>query len=245
MSSPNSNEIDINRALRRRKTLRGQIEKKLSEKMYGIRLYYPESSKGPAKHSNKLTLECFESLLDQISYYNKLDGAIAVNNSITKIKITKPNGKIMEMSRYEAIKRKENIDHEKKLYRILRNQLIDAKYNQESEEKEFNRKLNDLLIANFGKDGVKNNPEEVELITKNFRKSNPPSVIETIWGNEEEFEKKLSEKEKELELFMEEIDSELTNSNAKSLINPYEDAYYKLLLENEELKRKLAETTNV
>lgn len=150
----------------------------------------------------------YQSINDLINQRNKIQIAIMLSNSQTKIKINDKEITVIAAITYkETIKYKINLlDH------IKRNQLM---VNKDLERGNNNVELNlqKLLETQFGNKDANANSKDMEEIITNYNKFNQYKLIDPLKIND------IIEKlDKEIDEFVTKIDYILSESNAKTKI---------------------------
>lgn len=156
------------------------------------------------KKEAKANLDQAFSLIER---RNAIKTAIVASNAITNVVV---NGKTMTVA--EAIERKVSIEYEKSLLFILRDQYNDSQSVVEAYNKAIMEQLDKNLQAVYGKEGSQRVKEEdYQAIAKPFLEQREYKII-----HPDNLLKLMKDLEESIEGFMTEVDSVLTEANART-----------------------------
>ena len=202
MSTTNSSEITITRALVELKTLDSRINKTVRDSVYIS--YKCSNDENPKK---KVTPHLQQKTVDLIAYRNKLKAAIVHSNATTRVNIDKN-----EYTVAECIERKGSIAYEKMVLNEMKSQLASATNDVENYNQQVQKKLDKLTEVSFGSN-QKTNVDDMKLFADNYLKSNRAELVDPM---------KLAEKidllEDQIVKFESEVDLVLSESNATTKI---------------------------
>lgn len=201
-----STKMTLHRALAELKLIDSKIEKNIQElNSVGI------SQKGK-KVNNYMTVEEFSSY-NQSRYdtaTNLLERKMAIKSAIVKKNAeTQVTIGSKTMSIAEAINYKSLIIYKQSLIGKLRANLNTGRAELNKANDIVNKNLQIILENSLGKDGVKNNPDDVENIRKPFLENNEFSLIDPL-----KVQDKIDSLQKELDEFNTEVDAALSEINA-------------------------------
>lgn len=149
----------------------------------------------------------YDKVVGLISYRNKIKALVVQSNANTKVMVGKE-----EMTVAEAIERKQSIQYEKNLLKVIQHQHRSAINTVAKENDALPVKLETYLINILGNKD-KQSPEEVKLHTETFMKRNEFEIIDPL--NVKQQIEKLSNR---IEEFESEVDAVLSESNATTFI---------------------------
>jgi hypothetical protein len=201
-------ELSITRALAELKLLNDRITRKVSDSTF------VSSNKKSAKkvnnvysidEFNEMVKANYQSIVDLIKRRKLIKSAIVESNAKTIVTI---GGK--EMTVADAIERKESISYDKILLQEMERQYKYALAKVQSENDKVQVKLDELLIASFGKEGKqKVSEDEINIIANPYREANEYQVIDVL-----DLKNKIEELKTSIEDFELNVDFELSTSNA-------------------------------
>lgn len=205
-------KYSIHRALAELKTLDGRIDKAIRGGQYIG--YKKKSSKGD--YNTNLNVEDFEkdckskleSVQALIKRRNNIKQAIVNSNAVTVVEI----GGI-EYTVASAIERKESIQYEKHLLRVLVSQYNEVIGNVNRRNERVEEQLEQKIEAMIGGDNVSKNIEMVQTFATSYREDNSWEVIDPL-GLKAEIEKL----EEYITAFEMEVDYKLSTSNAVTMV---------------------------
>ena len=149
----------------------------------------------------------FQSAQSLIKYRQTVKGAIVAANAVTNVTI---GGKAITVA--QAIERKNSIQYEKDLLRVLSQNYIVTLNKSVQTESDVQMRLQKLLEATFGKD-TKTKGDEVDNISKPFLEQNSPRLIDPL-----DLKNLIEKLEKDIDEFEGEVDFRLSEANAKTNI---------------------------
>lgn len=199
-------EMSITRGLSELKLLDSRITRNIN----GLKLV--ASNKKSAKNVDGIyTIETFEqnalanyqSVMDLIERKKRIKSLIVESNASTIVEI---GGNKMTVA--DAIERKNNIEYEKSLLRLMRNQRNSAKADVCMRNERVDEKLDEILSAMLGKEGSKNVDKSTNEFALKYREDNEFIVLDPL-----NIEVKIKSLEEEIENFENEVDFVLSESN--------------------------------
>lgn len=199
-------EITITRALAELKLLGSKIDGQVAKK------FVTANKKSSGKIDGVVTEEVFkqnakaslDSVVALIENRKLIKTAIVTSNATTKVEI---GGK--EMTVAEAIERKDSINYEKDLLSNLKSQYKMAVSKVYLENEKVQAKVDDLLIATFGKDSKTTNQDAIKTITEPYEAQNQWQLVDSI-GVEE----LITKMENDIMEFESNVDFVLSESNS-------------------------------
>lgn len=205
-------KYSIHRALSELKTLDGRINKAIREGHYIG--YKKKSSKGD--YQTNLMVEEFEkdckskleSVQALIKRRNNIKQAIVNSNAVTMVEI----GGI-EYTVASAIERKDSIDYEKSLLRVLKTQYNEIISNVNRRNERVEEQLEAKIEAMVGGENVSKNIDMVQTFAKSYREDNSWEVIDPL-----NLKAEIEKLEEYIVRFETEVDYTLSTSNAITMI---------------------------
>ncbi len=150
----------------------------------------------------------FQSYMALAKRREALKRAVVQSNAMTKVKIGTWEGSVAE-----AIENKSSIAYYKHILNSMKTQLLNSRALREVEETNLQRRLDQLLASELGKD-VKTNPETIVALTNTFRESNKIVVVDPLG-----LEEKVRSMEAEIESFESNVDWALSEANGRTMIS--------------------------
>lgn len=204
-------KITITRGLAELKLLDARIKKEIDNTSF-VDVYQNRSNKALAKNMTKDDFEKqaksnLESIQDLIKRRNKIKSEILKSNSITKVKISEKEYLVVE-----AIDKKTNIIYEQKLLSKMREQYTNALNQIQIQKTKLDSDVQNMLTQNLGTD-KKANKDDWDSIAKPFIEQNELKILDPLF-----LDKKISNLDKEIDLFLNEVDFVLSESNSKTEI---------------------------
>lgn len=203
-------KLSLHRALSELKMLQKRIFSTMNEKKYVTYQIGEDAPKGYNKSEefNSEAEAAFQSVTDLINRRNEIKSKLILANATTKVVIANK-----EMTIAEAIDQKEAIDLKQSLLHELKRQLSVTVQGIEREQRDMELRLDKRLESDLGSKDRKNHVDEVESITNNFKKRNQPSLVDPI-----SIRQKIKDLESEIDDFIVEVDSVLSEANATTFI---------------------------
>jgi hypothetical protein len=150
-------------------------------------------------------LDSVESLIER---RNQIRSAIVASNANTDITVGTKTYKVAE-----AINRKTDIKYEIDFLSILKNQYGSVTKNHERILEQTQRDADDHIIKIYGNKTSKDQESEMETTRKNFLERTELKISDPI-----KIREKIDVLEKEIQEFISEVDSALSESNARTTI---------------------------
>lgn len=205
-------EITINRALSEVKLLDKRINEAISNTLFIIS--YKKSSKKvnnidtPIEFSNKVKAD-YQSITDLIKRRKIIKSGIVESNAKTIVTI----GEI-KMSVADAIERKESLNYQVALLTAMEKQYNHALAITSKNNELVQRKLDELLLVSFGKEGKgKVTEDEVATISKPYLAQNEHVILDPIILSNH-----IKALKHHLDVFYAEVDFILSESNTLTKI---------------------------
>lgn len=148
----------------------------------------------------------YDSIRHLISNLGMYKAKVAQSNAITTITVS---GK--EYTIAEAIQRKQNINTEIRFLNMIRQQINSVNHEISSKDHEVENGLSDYLSKIKNEDSTS---DDIDKFTESYYKNNKYTIIDP-----NDLVGKIDELESNIEDFLNEIDSKITASNCKTLIN--------------------------
>jgi hypothetical protein len=205
-------EMSITRALAELKMLDSKINRAINS---GV--FIAGAKKSSKKINSIYTREDFDkrakadyqSVTDLIKRRKLIKSKIVESNAQTIVKV---NG--IEMSRADAIERKDSIMYEKELLSELEKQYSSVLVNVRKENEKVDANLQKLLETSMGKEGKqKATEDDINAIAKPFKEQNEYEVVNPL-----ELQNLIKQLRDDIEGFTMEIDFVLSTSNALTMI---------------------------
>lgn len=202
----------VTQALNEIKLLDGRINRAISTGSYIAAAKLNES-----KVTSTLTKDDFvknakaskQSVADLIERRNKIKAATVVSNAITYVDV---NNK--EMTRADAIERKESIEYEEAFLNALKAQRQNAQLTVNQKNMAMEAQIDRIVESSFGKDSKqKINSDEYEAIAKPYRLNNEYGLVDPLGIDE-----LIRDMEEEIAGFKANVDSALQISNCTTYI---------------------------
>lgn len=199
-------EMSITRALSELKLLDSRINRVISN------LQLVASNKKSAKNVDSFcTIQTFEenaksdyqSVIDLIERKKKIKSAIVESNANTIAEIAN-----IKMTVADIIERKNNIEYEKTLLRVMKSQLNSAKANTNARNESVDRKLDEILVTMLGREGAKNADKSTNEFSVKYKEDNEYEILDPL-----SIEVKIKDLEEKIENFENEVDFVLSESN--------------------------------
>lgn len=149
----------------------------------------------------------YDSVIDLISYRNKIKSAIVASNAVTKVTIAG-----IEYTVAEAIERKTSIQYEQELLHRMKTKYTSHSSEVDRINERVQSRLDESLKAMLSNDGKQDN-EFINQFTENYNKKNRAKLIDPLIIKE-----KIETLETSIEDFLSEVDHELSVSNATTTI---------------------------
>lgn len=204
--------MTIHKGLVELKILKERIERSIAESTYCMTaLSSAEKIDGiDISELEKTMLSSYNSVKDLIARRNKIKRAIVLSNVMTKITVCGE-----EMSVAEAIEMKNNgMVYYQKVIEKIRTQYLEAtKKCQYDNDIVLGRKATDYVLGIYGQKDIKANPDEVERLKDGFITANTTVIVQGF-----DIQKAMKDIYKMIDNFNVDIDSELSRSNALTLI---------------------------
>jgi hypothetical protein len=205
-------EISITRALAELKNLDSKINRAINS---GV--YIAGAKKSSKKINGIFTREDFDkrakadyqSATDLIKRRKLIKSKVVESNANTNVKISN-----VEMSRADAIERKESILYEKELLNELEKQYNSILVGVRRENERVDANLQKLLETSMGKEGKqKATEDDINAIANPFKEQNEYEVVNPL-----ELQNLIKQLRDEIEGFETEVDYVLSTSNALTII---------------------------
>jgi len=149
----------------------------------------------------------YQSFCDLVKRHNTIKCAIIKKNAETSVKIGSWTGTVAE-----AIEHKSSILYKESLIEQMKKQSLKAHTKYEEEQKELNRRLDQLLSSEMGKD-IRTNPETVNALTSSFQENNKVTIVDPLNSK-----KLIEDLEAEVESFRTNVDWVLSEINGRTMI---------------------------
>ena len=149
----------------------------------------------------------FQSVNDLIKLRDAIKSAIVLSNATTIVKIGNE-----ELTVAAAIERKKTIVYRQVLLRKLQTDLANAIRAVDNENRSVQARLEDLLKISLGTDR-KGKEVEAEAISKSFKEDNEARLIDPVG-----LRAVIDKMNVEIETFLSQVDSRLSESNATTTI---------------------------
>ena len=148
-----------------------------------------------------------ESIQELINFRANLKSAIVRSNAMTTVKIGKT-----EMTVAEAIERKNSIELEMNLLKVLKNQFTISTSRRDEMNEQVHRQLERLVDSSFGgKEKVEK--DDYDNIAGPFLKINECKLVDPL-----KVEGVIDDLEEKIEDFLANVDVALSESNARTMI---------------------------
>lgn len=204
MSNPN--QMSITQALAELKLL----DKRLSKYIDNIKWADVSTVSKPIdaeKLKSRATAE-YQSYMDLVKRRDSIKRAIVLSNASTRVKIANWEGTVAE-----AIEHKKSIQYKQTLLNVMKNELMNAKAEYETQKNTVDTRLERLLQSELGKD-VKTNPETITALSMSFRNNNKVELVDPL-----DLGTKISALESEIDNFETNVDWVLSETNGRTLIS--------------------------
>lgn len=204
MSNPN--QMSITQALAELKLL----DKRLSKYIDNIKWADVSTVSKPIdaeKLKSRATAE-YQSYMDLVKRRDSIKRAIVLSNASTRVKIANWEGTVAE-----AIEHKKSIQYKQTLLNVMKNELMNAKAEYETQKDTVDTRLERLLQSELGKD-VKTNPETITALSMSFRNNNKVELVDPL-----DLGTKISALESEIDNFETNVDWVLSETNGRTLIS--------------------------
>ncbi|GGI16303.1 hypothetical protein [Gottfriedia solisilvae] len=207
-------KMTLTRALAELKMLDKRIEKTINESQYIAYEIGNKGIKGFQQKDEFITYAKgqYESVLKLIDNRKKIKAALVKANAVTVVEIA---GESMTLA--EAIERRNSINHEAVLLRVLSQQFSKVTNKVELENISVQERLDNLLESQFGKDGKTKNDDTKDLIdlynTKHAAKIVDPIGLRNV----------IQKYQDKYDQFSTEVDFILSETNAKTEIEVHLD----------------------
>lgn len=205
-------EMSITRALAELKMLDTRINRAINS---GV--YIAGAKKSSKKINGVFTREDFDKRA-KADYQSAID--LMKRRKIIKSKVVESNAKTMvevngvEMSRADAIERKDSIMYERELLTELERQYSSILASVRRENEKVDANLQKLLESSMGKEGKqKASEDDINAIAKPFKEQNEYEVINPL-----ELQNLIKQLRDDIEGFETEVDYVLSTSNALTII---------------------------
>jgi len=202
--------ITVTRALVMLKTLDKRISK-LTQELIPLDISVDKklliSKQTKEEFSLRIKSE-YQKLTDLINQRNTIKSGVVTSNANTKIKID-----TVELTVAEAIERKSSILFEKNVITQLKIYIKDYSDKINQMENQVTNRLDRLLESTFSKDSTKVKAEEYDAVAKPFMDRNQPTLIDPL-----EVRKIIEKLTNTVDVFEEEVDIALSESNATTYI---------------------------
>lgn len=202
-------KMTLTRALAELKMLDKRIEKTINEGQYIAYEIGNKGIKGFQQKDEFITYAKgqYDSALKLIDNRKKIKAALVKANAVTVVEIA---GESMTLA--EAIERRNSINHEAVLLRVLSQQFTKVTNKVELENISVQERLDNLLESQFGKDGKTKNDDTKDLIdlynTKHAAKIVDPIGLRNV----------IQKYQDKYDQFSTEVDFILSETNAKTEI---------------------------
>lgn len=151
----------------------------------------------------------YQSVTDLMANRNALKSAIVKANAVTDVTIAGKN-----MTRAEAIERKNSIEYEESLLLEMKRQYATTMDSINKENKKVDSKVDELITTLVGRDSDKKlSKEDQEAVEKPYREKNEFEFIDPIGIYDE-----MLSLESDIDGFKSEVDTVLVLSNATNFI---------------------------
>ena len=203
-------KVTITRALVMLKTLDKRISK-LTQELIPLDISVDKkllSSKQTIEEFGLRIKSEYQKLTDLIKQRNTIKSGVVTSNANTKIKID-----TIELTVAEAIERKSSIVFEKNIVELLKMHVRDYSLKINQIEQQVTNRLDRLLESTFSKDSTKVKAEEYDAVAKPFMNRNQPTLIDPL-----EVRKIINKLTNTVDVFEEEVDIALSESNATTYI---------------------------
>lgn len=204
MSNPN--QMSITQALAELKLL----DKRLSKYIDNIKWADVSTVSKPIdaeKLKSRATAE-YQSYMDLVKRRDSIKRAIVLSNASTRVKIANWEGTVAE-----AIEHKKSIQYKQTLLNVMKNELMNAKAEYETQKNTVDTRLERLLQSELGKD-VKTNPETITALSMSFRNNNKVELVDPL-----DLGTKISALESEIDNFETNVDWVLSETNGRTLLS--------------------------
>lgn len=204
MSNPN--QMSITQALAELKLL----DKRLSKYIDNIKWADVSTVSKPIdaeKLKSRATAE-YQSYMDLVKRRDSIKRAIVLSNASTRVKIANWEGTVAE-----AIEHKKSIQYKQTLLNVMKNELMNAKAEYETQKDTVDTRLERLLQSELGKD-VKTNPETITALSMSFRNNNKVELVDPL-----DLGTKISALESEIDNFETNVDWVLSETNGRTLLS--------------------------
>lgn len=159
------------------------------------------------KLKSRATAE-YQSYMDLVKRRDSIKRAIVLSNASTRVKIANWEGTVAE-----AIEHKKSIQYKQTLLNVMKNELMNAKAEYETQKDTVDTRLERLLQSELGKD-VKTNPETITALSMSFRNNNKVELVDPL-----DLGTKISALESEIDNFETNVDWVLSETNGRTLIS--------------------------
>lgn len=151
----------------------------------------------------------YQSVTDLMANRNALKSAIVKANAVTDVTVAGKN-----MTRAEAIERKNSIEYEESLLLEMKRQYATIMDSVNKENKKVDSKVDELITTLVGRDSDKKlSKEDQEAVEKPYREKNEFEFIDPIGIYDE-----MLSLESDIDGFKSEVDTVLVLSNATNFI---------------------------
>jgi len=147
----------------------------------------------------------YDSIVDLIARRKNIKAAIMESNAKTKIKV---GGKTYTVA--ESIDRKDSIQYDRLLYTRMLENYTDVRTKEDTQNKKLDEDIQRMVSENLGGD-KKVDEKTYSNVADPFFKNNSFNQIDPIGVKD-----KLEKMEKEIDIFINEIDFALSESNSKT-----------------------------